>query len=99
MPHPLPQPLPNECRKAEKIVRSFIENRNGLDGVRATAEALIFGQTEQFSSAFQVIPGEVLAKAKGFAIFTVYKAGFVLSARAGSGVVIARLPNGSESLS
>lgn len=43
-----------------------------------------------------VIPREVLENAKGFAIFTVFKAGFVFSARAGSGVVIAKLDNGSE---
>ncbi|CEQ41595.1 SPOSA6832_03331, partial [Sporobolomyces salmonicolor] len=36
-------------------------------------------------------------KAKGFAIFTVLKAGFVWSGKAGSGVVIARLPDGSWS--
>ncbi|KAF8306377.1 DUF500-domain-containing protein [Clavulina sp. PMI_390] len=75
--HPLPQSLPKECQKAEKIIRSFMEpSRNGLDGV---------------------IPRDVLAHAKGFCIFTVVKAGFVFSARAGSGIVIARLPDGSWS--
>ncbi|KIP11897.1 hypothetical protein PHLGIDRAFT_124552 [Phlebiopsis gigantea 11061_1 CR5-6] len=44
-----------------------------------------------------VIPRSVLENAKGFAIFTVFKAGFLFSARAGSGVVIARLPDGSWS--
>ncbi|KAI3621901.1 duf500 and sh3 domain protein [Moniliophthora roreri] len=44
-----------------------------------------------------VIPREVIENAKGFAIFTVFKAGFVFSARAGSGIVIARLPDGSWS--
>ena len=38
----------------------------------------------------------MLERAKGFAIFTVFKAGFVISARAGSGVVIARLEDGCE---
>ncbi|KAL0576567.1 rRNA-processing protein las1 [Marasmius crinis-equi] len=46
-----------------------------------------------------VIPREVLENAKGFAIFTIVKAGFVFSARAGSGIVIARLPNGGKSTS
>jgi hypothetical protein len=33
--HPLPVSLPKECRKAEKIIKSFMESsRNGLDGVR-----------------------------------------------------------------
>ena len=43
----------------------------------------------------QIIPRSVLENAKGFAIFTVFKAGFLFSARAGSGVVIARLQDGS----
>ena len=38
----------------------------------------------------------MLENARGFAIFTVFKAGFLFSARAGSGVVIARLPDGSK---
>ncbi|EIN13414.1 DUF500-domain-containing protein [Punctularia strigosozonata HHB-11173 SS5] len=44
-----------------------------------------------------VVPRTVLEHAKGFAIFSVVKAGFVFSARAGSGVVIARLDDGSWS--
>jgi len=44
----------------------------------------------------QVIPRNVLEQAKGFAIFTLFKAGFLFSARAGSGIVIARLEDGSE---
>ncbi|KAM0751987.1 DUF500-domain-containing protein [Meredithblackwellia eburnea MCA 4105] len=48
-------------------------------------------------SALNAIPKAVLSGAKGFAIFTVLKAGFVWSGKAGSGVVIARLPDGSWS--
>ncbi|KAJ3993257.1 hypothetical protein F5050DRAFT_1783003 [Lentinula boryana] len=44
-----------------------------------------------------VIPRHVLENAKGFAIFSVFKAGFLFSARAGSGVVIAKLPDGTWS--
>ncbi|KAF8528040.1 hypothetical protein BU17DRAFT_73699 [Hysterangium stoloniferum] len=44
-----------------------------------------------------VIPQAVLEHAKGFAIFSVFKAGFVLSARAGSGIVVAKLPDGTWS--
>ncbi|KAF8634422.1 hypothetical protein AX15_000873 [Amanita polypyramis BW_CC] len=44
-----------------------------------------------------VIPQHVLEHAKGFAIFTVFKAGFVVTARAGSGIVIAKLDDGSWS--
>ena len=44
----------------------------------------------------QVIPRNILENAKGFAIFTVFKAAFLFSARAGSGVVVAKLEDGSE---
>ncbi|KAK3381380.1 hypothetical protein B0H63DRAFT_202118 [Podospora didyma] len=45
----------------------------------------------------KVIPPSVLASAKGLAILTVIKAGFLGSARFGSGLVVARLPDGSWS--
>ena len=40
------------------------------------------------------IPPEVLRNAKGVAIITVYKAGFIISGRGGSGVVVARTGKG-----
>ncbi|OZJ04737.1 hypothetical protein BZG36_01800 [Bifiguratus adelaidae] len=43
------------------------------------------------------IPSAVLRNAKGLAIFTVVKAGFIWSGRAGSGLVVARLPDGTWS--
>ncbi|WFD33030.1 hypothetical protein MSPP1_004087 [Malassezia sp. CBS 17886] len=45
----------------------------------------------------RVIPASVLKRAKGFAIFTVFRVGFLMSARMGSGIVVARLPDGSWS--
>ena len=45
-----------------------------------------------------VIPLQVLRQAKGFAIFTVVKAGLLFSARAGTGIVVARLDDGCELL-
>lgn len=45
----------------------------------------------------KVIPASVLANAKGLAIITVLKAGFLGSGRFGSGLVVARLPDGSWS--
>ncbi|KAG0256371.1 hypothetical protein BG011_004601 [Mortierella polycephala] len=44
-----------------------------------------------------IIPADILSKAQGLAIFTVVKAGFLFSGRAGSGIVIARLEDGSWS--
>lgn len=43
----------------------------------------------------KIIPPEILANAKGLAILTVLKAGFLGSARGGSGIVVARLPDGT----
>ncbi|KAF9345320.1 hypothetical protein BGX34_004856 [Mortierella sp. NVP85] len=44
-----------------------------------------------------IIPPDILSAAQGLAIFTVVKAGFLFSGRAGSGIVIARLEDGSWS--
>lgn len=44
-----------------------------------------------------IIPTDILSKAQGLAIFTVVKAGFLFSGRAGSGIVVARLDDGSWS--
>ncbi|GHJ83842.1 hypothetical protein NliqN6_0244 [Naganishia liquefaciens] len=74
---PIPVRLQDECRKASKIIRSFVDSgNNGLD---------------------KVIPRQVLERAQGFAVFTVVKAGFLFSARGGSGIVIAKREDGSWS--
>ncbi|KAF9345693.1 hypothetical protein BGX26_002866 [Mortierella sp. AD094] len=44
-----------------------------------------------------IIPNDILLKAKGLAIFTVVKAGFLFSGRAGAGLVVARLDDGTWS--
>ncbi|KAF2169837.1 hypothetical protein M409DRAFT_64834 [Zasmidium cellare ATCC 36951] len=45
----------------------------------------------------KIIPPAILANAKGLAILTVFKAGFLGSGRFGSGVVVARLADGTWS--
>ncbi|KAL8968330.1 MAG: hypothetical protein Q9183_002509 [Haloplaca sp. 2 TL-2023] len=45
----------------------------------------------------KVIPPQILANAKGLAVITVFKAGFLGTARFGSGVVVARLSDGTWS--
>ncbi|KAK3708434.1 hypothetical protein LTR37_011530 [Vermiconidia calcicola] len=45
----------------------------------------------------KIIPPNILANAKGLAIMTVFKAGFLGSGRFGGGVVVARLADGSWS--
>ncbi|KAH7340893.1 DUF500-domain-containing protein [Rhizoctonia solani] len=52
---------------------------------------------EHPESALNAIPKAVLQRARGLAVFQVIKAGFVFSGKAGSGLVLARLPDGSWS--
>ncbi|KKY17502.1 hypothetical protein UCRPC4_g05517 [Phaeomoniella chlamydospora] len=75
---PLPSSLRSECKKAGKVLASFIDPRQA------------FGPDK-------IIPPQILANAKGLAVITVLKAGFLGSARFGSGVVVARLSDGSWS--
>ncbi|EGW33339.1 uncharacterized protein SPAPADRAFT_50230 [Spathaspora passalidarum NRRL Y-27907] len=56
-----------------------------------------FVKPNQLAGPDQVIPPRILQNAKGLAIITVLKAGFLFSGRAGSGVIVARLPDGSWS--
>ncbi|KAI8371679.1 uncharacterized protein BYT42DRAFT_581097 [Radiomyces spectabilis] len=54
-----------------------------------------FIKKEEIENGFDtIIPVSVIKNAKGLAIFTVVKAGFLWSGRAGSGIVVARLPDG-----
>ncbi|KAF1801808.1 hypothetical protein V8B55DRAFT_1474136 [Mucor lusitanicus] len=73
---PIPTSLKGECKKAAKILNSFLDPGQGMD---------------------KIIPENILEKAQGLAIYTVLKAGFLFSGRAGSGIVIARLPEGGWS--
>ncbi|KAH6679662.1 hypothetical protein B0J14DRAFT_614783 [Halenospora varia] len=56
-----------------------------------------FIDPRQAFSPDKVIPPNILANAKGLAILTVIKAGFVGSGRYGNGVVVARLADGTWS--
>ncbi|ODO00183.1 hypothetical protein I350_06808 [Cryptococcus amylolentus CBS 6273] len=75
--------LPGESEKAAKILRGFL----GKD----LADPL------HPATALNSIPKAVLQRAKGLAVFTIIKAGFVFSGKAGSGIVVAKLPDGSWS--
>ncbi|KAJ3196399.1 DUF500 super, partial [Dinochytrium kinnereticum] len=45
----------------------------------------------------QIIPPDIISQAKGIAILSVVKAGFLFSGRGGAGLVVARLEDGSWS--
>ncbi|RPA96716.1 DUF500-domain-containing protein [Choiromyces venosus 120613-1] len=73
--NPLPASLHSECRKASRILASFVDPKQS------------FGPDK-------IIPPSVLSNAKGLAIITVLKAGFLFSGRVGSGLVVARKADG-----
>ena len=54
--------------------------------------ATIIGQFQQMPE--KAIPRDVFRQAKGLAIMSVVKAGFIFSAKGGQGVVVARTPHG-----
>ncbi|KAI9835933.1 MAG: hypothetical protein M1819_001831 [Sarea resinae] len=76
--NPLPSSMRSECKKAGKILASFVDPRQS------------FGPDK-------IIPPQILANAKGLAVITILKAGFLGSARFGSGIVVARLADGGWS--
>jgi len=66
--------------------------------VKAAKILASFTQKSENETGFDnIIPAKVIQDAKGLAIFTVIKAGFIWSGRAGSGLVVAKLPDGSWS--
>lgn len=67
------------------------------ESVKAAKILSSFIKPNQVLGADDIIPHDVLLNAKGLAILTVLKAGFLFSGRAGSGVVVARLPDGTWS--
>lgn len=89
---PLPTNLAEEAIKAAKILTSFTQR----------PVALVDGETAKEPAGLDIkdintIPPSVIINAKGLAIFTVIKAGFITSVRAGNGLVVARLPDRSWS--
>lgn len=56
-----------------------------------------FVKPNQMFGQDQVIPPQILKEAHGLCVITVLKAGFLFSGRAGSGVIVARLPDGTWS--
>ncbi|GEQ71742.1 hypothetical protein JCM33374_g5428 [Metschnikowia sp. JCM 33374] len=87
--NPIPRSLRSESNE------SYVPKTNCS---RKAAKVLAsFIKPNQVAGPDQVIPPEILRNAKGLAIITVLKAGFLFSGRAGSGVIVARLPDGSWS--
>ena len=104
----LPTTLDKECEKAARILRSFAKDGIYSDTTPPTAPGAPTGsapssptQTEapkaKKPKVLLTIPSKVIARAQGLAIFTTARAGFQVSGATGSGILIARLPDGSWS--
>ncbi|XP_035255067.1 SH3 domain-containing YSC84-like protein 1 [Anguilla anguilla] len=71
-----------------------IPSNLGSEAKKAAKILRDFTQISSRTGPDKLIPAHVIAKAEGLAIISVIKAGFMITARGGSGIVIARLPDG-----
>ncbi|TPX72875.1 hypothetical protein SpCBS45565_g00061 [Spizellomyces sp. 'palustris'] len=85
--------VPNVAKVGRATIHSPLPDNLAADLAKATSilEHFIKG-TNQMDAA--LIPPKIIAKAKGIAVITILKAGFLWSGRAGSGIVVAKLPDG-----
>lgn len=83
-----PAPFDQDCDKCARILRMFT-----LDGADTWAEEE--QHRKKVQKVIKKIPKEVIQQAKGLCIYTVLRTGLVLTGTSGSGMVIARLPDGS----
>ncbi|KAI8093326.1 uncharacterized protein BX664DRAFT_384773 [Halteromyces radiatus] len=91
-------------QQAGRSVNTFAESNNintpvmgTLTETSAKASRILqsFIEKEEVETGFDnVIPVKVIQEAKGLAIFTVVKAGFLVAGKAGNGIVVSRLPDG-----
>ncbi|KAK2607106.1 hypothetical protein N8I77_005811 [Diaporthe amygdali] len=103
----LPDTMDKECEKAARILKSFCKDgiytdaqapetveapTTDADGKPTTAVA-----KPKKNRTLLTIPSKVINRAVGLAIFTTARAGFHVSGATGSGVIVARLPDGSWS--
>ncbi|KAK2601854.1 hypothetical protein QQS21_004540 [Conoideocrella luteorostrata] len=106
----LPETLDKECDKAASILKSFCVKGVYADPDAGQPPTSIDPKAKESSSGLidptkekpknrviVTIPPKVISKAVGLAIFTTLRAGFQVSGATGSGVLIARLPDGSWS--
>ncbi|KAJ9113202.1 hypothetical protein QFC22_006041 [Naganishia vaughanmartiniae] len=105
--YPTQNDFPEEMEKAARILRAFTVD--GIPTTVTTAAAPGSGTSTPSTSAYKQpkgkqqkvlrkIPPEVIAEAKGLAIFTSMRSGIApFGGAGGAGLVVARLPDGSWS--
>ena len=84
--------MDKESDKAARILKSFCK-----DGFYAEEERQPVDGPKQKQKVVKKIPEAVIRNAKGLAIFTTMRTGLWVSGAGGSGVLVARLPDGSWS--
>ncbi|GAA5989629.1 hypothetical protein JCM10908_000560 [Rhodotorula pacifica] len=85
--------FPLEVAKCTRILRAFT-----VDGVAQTIEEKDETGVKRKRKAFRKIPAEVLRAAKGIVVYTSMRSGIApLGGSGGSGLICARLPDGSWS--
>ncbi|KAI7284954.1 DUF500-domain-containing protein [Hortaea werneckii] len=87
-----PTTLDKESDKAARILKSFCK-----DGFYQEEETQPDDGPKQKQRVLQKIPTKVIQNAKAVAIFTTMRTGLWMSGAGGSGVLVARLPDGSWS--
>lgn len=87
-----PMPLDKESDKAARILRSFCK-----DGFYAEEEYPSQDGPKQKQKVLKKIPQKVIQNALGLAIFTTMRSGLWVSGAGGSGILVARLEDGSWS--
>ncbi|KAL2755397.1 hypothetical protein ACRALDRAFT_2104779, partial [Sodiomyces alcalophilus JCM 7366] len=109
----LPTTMDRECEKAASIIRSFCKEGIASDnppqdpqGVAPTPEPTYGGRpvspnkqpkAPRGQRAIVKIPSKVIQRAQGLAIFTTARVSYGFSGATGSGILIARRPDGSWS--
>ncbi|KAI9804431.1 MAG: hypothetical protein M1825_001330 [Sarcosagium campestre] len=87
-----PTTLDIESDKAARILRSFCKDGFYQEEMLATRDG-----PKQKQKVVKKIPKQVIAQAKGLAIFTTMRTGLWVSGAGGSGVLVGRKPDGSWS--
>ncbi|GCB70154.1 hypothetical protein scyTo_0005617 [Scyliorhinus torazame] len=85
------------CRDAERIIifeMNPIPSNLKSEAKKAAKILKEFTEISSRNGPDVIIPAHVIAKAQGLAILSVIKAGFLVTARGGSGIVLGRLPDG-----
>ncbi|KAH8901939.1 hypothetical protein BR93DRAFT_904761, partial [Coniochaeta sp. PMI_546] len=106
----LPGTMDKECEKAARILRGFCKDGIYSDSSSSSSSSSSAPPQQQQtapppppadpkkkSRVLLTIPSKVIARAQGLAIFTTVRAGFHVSGASGSGVLVARLPDGTWS--